>query len=146
MTRLKIEPGEATEHGPCPDCGGQTRSVWGYAYADSAARALYFIRWTDGHLERGAQLLLSIGKWGVGTSPKDRRSVGLECRVEKDRPGFMVVNASSLPWAGRALLGEMLSREDALAAPISKEAFSIADRLVEDDQRFRSFLLSGKKP
>jgi hypothetical protein len=48
--------GEAT-HGACPDCGELTRSIWGYISNERGARAAYFIRWTDGHIERGAEIM-----------------------------------------------------------------------------------------
>jgi hypothetical protein len=87
VSHYQVETGDSAEHGPCPDCGAQTRSVWGYVYADETPRATYFIRWTDGHLERGATLLISLGKWGEGSKPTERRSIGMECRMGADRPG-----------------------------------------------------------
>jgi hypothetical protein len=71
MTRrsLSIEPDGEASLGACPDCGELTRSVWGYVSNTDGARAAYFIRWTDGHLQRGAQIVVSIGPWGKGAQP-----------------------------------------------------------------------------
>ena len=140
--QIRIEPdGESTLEA-CSDCGNATRSVWGYVSGAQGARAAYLIRWTDGHLERGAMLVISIGAWGKDAKPADRVCVALECRMGVDRPQFMVVDASQVPWAQREVLGVRLSRDNALANAAIQEVFAISDRIVEDDQRFRSFLLS----
>lgn len=142
--KLIIEPDGEAVHERCADCGRSTRSVWGYVSDERGARAAYFIRWTDGHLDRGAQLIVSIGAWGNGTRAQDRRCVGIECRMGAERPGFMVVDATDLPWAHQEILGEKLSRAVALADPIATEVFAILDRLVDDDRRFRAFLLNAE--
>lgn len=143
---LVIEPDGAAVHEPCPDCGESTRSVWGYASSNGDPRAAYFIRWTDGHLERGAQILVSLGAWGPGSEPSLRRSFGFECRMGADRPGFMVVDATTLPWSAHAFLGAKLLREDALGDPLLPESYAILDELIEQDPRFRQFLLTGFPP
>lgn len=142
---FRIEPDGETTLDACGDCGNATRSVWGYVSDARGARAAYFIRWTEGHLERGALLVISIGAWGKDAHPADRVCVALECRMGVDRPQFMVVNAAEVPWAQREVLGGKLSRENALANSAIQEVFAISDRIVDDDQRFRSFLLSERR-
>jgi hypothetical protein len=136
---VSIEPDGEAVHGSCPDCGKDTRSVWGYISNDAGARAVYFIRWTDGHVERGAQLIVSIGGWGEGTNPSDRVVFGLEGRVDPSL-AFMVVDAAELPWSDQEHLGAKLTRADALAHPFAAEVFGILDALVARDPRFRAFL------
>lgn len=137
---LVIEPDGAAVHGACSHCGRETRSVWGYVSRDGAAHAVYFIRWTDGHLDDGAQLAVSVGRWGDGTSGVDRRTVGLECRMGDDRPAYMVIDAASTMWADRELLGEMLARAAVLSDPIRDQVFAIADAVAAEDPRFDAFL------
>jgi hypothetical protein len=137
-----VQPTGEAVHGPCPDCGRQTRSVWGIISEGGRDRAAYFIRWTDGHVERGAQLMISVGRWGDGATPDDRRCVGLECRMGDDRPSFMVVDATALPWGREDFLGQKLTREVALNDVASREVFAMVDQLIEGDTRFRDFLLS----
>ncbi len=117
-----------------------TRSVWGYGSNQGEARAAYFIRWTDGHHERGALLMVSIGAWGTQSIPSERMAFGLECRVLESGPAFMLVDAEDLPWSGETILGQKLTRAAALASPLKAEVFAITDRLIEDDPRFRAFL------
>lgn len=137
--RIRIQPDGLNDGEVCADCGRRTRTVWGYAYAGgNTPHAVYFARWTPGHVERGAQLLVSVGAWGEGTSSEDRSAVGLECRMGADRPSFMVVDAAALPWGDKALLGRMLSLEEALASGAASDAFTVCDALVEQDARFRA--------
>jgi hypothetical protein len=51
---ILVEPDGEKNLGPCPDCGNATRSVWGYVSNAQGARAVYFIRWTEGHLDEDA--------------------------------------------------------------------------------------------
>lgn len=140
MLQLQIHEGDSSEQGDCPDCGGKTRTIWGYVYRDEEAYCAYYAAWTAGHVERGIQLLLSIGLWGDGTNGTMRRSVGLECNVNAGQPGCAVVDANNLPWANEDLLGKPLSREEVLTDPIKDEAFAIVDRILADDARVRDFL------
>ncbi len=137
---LTIEPDGAAVHGACPDCGRNTRSVWGYISNQAGARAVYFIRWTDGHLERGAQVIVSIGAWGTGALASNRTAFGLECRVDATGPSFMLVDAENLPWGTEEFLGTKLTRATALSHPLKPEIFEILDELVVRDPRFRAFL------
>jgi hypothetical protein len=142
---LILHPDGDANVGTCPDCGNATRSVWGRISQSGAGRAMYFIRWTDGHPERGALIVVSIGRWGENAKPSDRVCMAFECRMGSDRPGFMVIDASAVPWAQRELLGQKLSREDALKNPVLQQVFGILDYLAEHDARFREFLLSGRR-
>jgi len=140
--QLEIEPDGMNDVGQCPHCGNPSRTVWGYVFADGNAHAVYYARWTPGHLERGAQLLLSFGEWGDGSRLETRRAVGLECRMGTDVPSFMVVDAPSLPWSDE-MLGRKLSREETMSTEAASTAFAIADALWEREPRFRAFLLEG---
>lgn len=97
------------------------------------------MRWTDFHLERGAQIAVSIGTWGDDSRPIDRVTFGIECRVTAEGPGFMLVDAAEMPWDD-PFLGMRLTRLQALADARKAEVFEILDRIVEDDPRVRTFL------
>ena len=136
---MEIEIGKSANH-PCSCCGGTTRTVWGYVYSGGNARAVYYVRWTIEHPEEGLSFAISIGHWGEGANPAGRQTVTLECRLLENGPGFMVVDAASSAWGNAEFLGTMLSREKALSSPVSKEAFSIVDRIIEDDKRVKEFI------
>jgi hypothetical protein len=137
---LTIEPDGEKFHGPCPDCGEATRSVWGYVSTEAGARAVYYIRWTDFHLERGAQLGISIGVWGEASRPVERALFGVECRIAGTGRELVLVDAASVPWSVDAFLGMSLTRQQALGDSRKAEVFEILDRIVEVDPRFRAFL------
>src|SRR5947209_8342665 len=118
---LTLEPGGEATHGACADCGATTRSVWGFISNRNGARATYFIRWTDGHLDRGAELLVSIGCWGAGSLPANRVAFGLDCQLDTTGPAFMLVDAEALPWGTNGSLGKKLTRSAALADPLKAE-------------------------
>ena len=137
---LTIEPDGEKFHGACPDCGEATRSVWGYVSTEAEARAVYYIRWTDFHVERGAQIAVSIGTWGEASRPVERAVFGVECRIDRETGrAFMLVDAESMPWED-PFLGMKLTRNQALADARKSEVLEILDRIVVDDPRFRAFL------
>ena len=140
---IQIKMGESSRHSPCQDCGEQTLVVWGYVYEDGNAHAVYYASWTPGHLERGAQLIVSIEGWGEGSDASKRSCVAVNCLMGEDRPGYMVINASESMWGHETFLGSMLSRNQALETGVSQQAFQILDRIAEEDQRFKAFLLKS---
>ncbi len=61
-----------------------------------------------------------------------------------DRPGFMVVNAADVNWGPADVLGRKTLSRGALQHQVYPAAFSIVDRVIEDDLRFRNFLLEER--
>ncbi len=143
-TALTLELAGTSIVEACPDCGHNTMNVWGYVYRGGVPHAVYFIRWTEGHLDRGAQMLVSVGTWGAGTTAACRRSVGLECRVDENGPACMIIDATQTPWGDVEMLGAKLSRTDVIGTALSKDVFNIFDCLIEDDPRFHRFLAGGR--
>jgi hypothetical protein len=136
---ITLEPGGSSVTGTCPDCGNETVNVWGYAYRDEQAHAVYFVRWTRGHPERGAQLAISIGAWGDDATPDDRSCVGVECHLHDGAPAFKVVDAAQMPWSSKPLLGRMLLRTDVIGTPLAQQLFAVLDAIAADEARFRDF-------
>ena len=83
---IQIEIGESSEKFPCPDCSNRSLTVWGYLHENGNAHAVYYASWTPGHLERGAQLIVSIDGWGEGADASDRHCVAVNCLMGEDRP------------------------------------------------------------
>jgi hypothetical protein len=107
------------------------------------ARAVYIVRWAPGRPQHGAVVALSIGRWG-GASPSERACFAFEHRVD-ERPGFMVTDAGSSPFAShKAVLGRMMTREEALASPEKQEAFDILDAIGEQDGRLNGWWLDAQ--
>ena len=137
---LEIDPSESADLGPCPCCGNMGRSVWGYVSRDKNARAVYYARWIDKHLDRGVQIIVSIGFWGESSKSDMRRQVAVECRMGEGRPNFMIVDAASMPWGDKELLGKGLNRQDVMESQLKDEIFTIVDQVTFEDWRIKEFL------
>ena len=96
---LEFDANNQAELGPCPDCGKNTKRVWGYIYNADAARAAYFVEWTPAHPQRDAVFDLILGKWGEAAGPEDRSAVSVAFRVLDT--GAFVHGAGCLPSSHR---------------------------------------------
>ena len=82
-----------------------------------------------------ANVDLVIGKWGEGTSARDRFAVSLEYRLLENGPSFMVLSAETRPVGKSELVSRALTREEVVGQPISEEVFAIADTILAQDSR-----------
>ncbi len=132
--------GKSAEH-PCSCCGGTTRTVWGYVYSDGEAHAVYYATWTEQHPEHDLSFARSIGGWGEGANPGEKKMVALECRILDNGPALMVVDAAGSGLAN-PYLGTMLTRQQVLSSDIKQKASDIIDRIIEDDKRVKEFIVA----
>jgi hypothetical protein len=109
-TGLEIELGDLATH-RCPCCERASETVHGFLYDRSGATSVYFAGYTHGHPERRANMALSIGGWGEGTTPADRRAIALEVVCADLEMVFTFPPAETSPWYRTELLGNMLSPE-----------------------------------
>jgi len=142
MSMLRLEVGEPPEARPCECCGATSRTAHGFVYRDGDAYAIYYAGWSDGHPERGASMAVAVGEWAEGSSPADRVSVGVRAIPTPSSVDFTVLNPDESPWGETPLLGKMLGRDQALAHPALAEVMDVAEHIVRDDARVRSFLNS----
>jgi hypothetical protein len=101
---------------------------------------VYFASFSETHRERLVKLLVSLGEWGEGSSPDQRRAFALALRSGPTQFEVMVTDASASPWADAAFMGRGLFRDDALADPWLPEAFHIADHAVLEDPVLRRYM------
>jgi hypothetical protein len=136
LSQLKIEPSGSKDFGACDCCGGQSRTVWGYAHGPAGTIAAYFVQWTINQVDRhGAHFDVIVGKWGAHAERADRCSVSLEFRRTDEGPSFMVVDSGGRPVASSDLVGKSLSREDVVGTPLAQVAFDIVDAVWLQDER-----------
>ncbi len=157
MPTYTLEQGESSE-GKCDCCGKTTKTIWGFISRKDSCCAVYYVSWTEGHRERGATFLISMGDWQSEAS-EDRQSFALRLKMMPTGAAFMVVDATKTQWgrseltelaaqenaaqdnaAENDLLGVMLDRETALASPLKSDVFAIADLILDKDRRFKPFL------
>ena len=96
-TAVNIELGDAAAH-DCPCCGKKSETVHGFLYGRDGATSVYFAGYTHGHPERRANMLLSVGGWGEGTTEADRRAVALQATAEAGR--FILTSRHRKPRPG----------------------------------------------
>jgi hypothetical protein len=138
---IKIRPHNSHDHGECDHCGGTTRTVWGYASKGGKAWAVYYVQFTFGHPERGAQMLVSVGGWGKDEDEAGRVALAALCTEVKGRPQFTPLDASSVNWGEKELnLGEKLGADAARSSEHHEEAQRLMRQIVFDDERVRLFV------
>jgi hypothetical protein len=138
MPSLIVEPTGASDFGPCPCCGDNSRSVWGIVHVPEADEGAYFVQWTLGQVPRhGAHFDLILGHWGDGTGSSDRFAVSLEFRRTEQGPWFMVIDANEREICRNELVGRGLRREEVIGTPLAKRAFDIVDAIWQQDERIR---------
>jgi hypothetical protein len=136
MDALEVEPTGANDYGPCECCGNHSRCVWGFVHTPEASLASYFVHWTLTRVaDHGANFDLIIGRWGEGTSARDRVLVALEYRLLESGPGLMVIDAGARPTASSELVGRALTRAEVVGRPIAEQAFAIVDAVLAQDPR-----------
>ena len=143
MPPYTLEEGESDE-GKCDCCGKTTKTIWGFISRDGSCCAVYYVSWTEGHRERGATFLISLGDWEDEES-QDKQSFALRLKMMPTGAAFMVVDAGKTQWAQNEtaqndVLGVLLNRETALASPLKTDVFAIADLILDRDKRFKPFL------
>jgi hypothetical protein len=140
----EVKGHESHEGAPCADCGAFERTVWGAVKKDGEAFAVYYARWQINHRERGLKVLVSVGGWGMAEDEKDRRALAFDCQMGDKRPTFEPIDAATLAWSEKALLGQKLSKAEAAALPeVEAEARAIAEKIVQHDERVRAFVTRG---
>ncbi len=135
----RIEPTGSNDV-PCECCGNASRTVWGKVYKDREPLAVYYVQWTHGRLDHGANFDFIIGQWGEGTVAKERQAVSLAYRLMPTGPAFMVVDAADRNTAKSSLVGTSLTREQVLGSSISEQVFAIADVVLLQDNRVAEIL------
>jgi hypothetical protein len=145
-SEIRIEPTLHKSHGPCPHCGGEEQTVWGWVHRGRGTRAVYYVRWTAGCPGDGMVWFLCVGAWGTGSDDSARHSVGLRARILQRHPQFMVIDAADTPW-GRgsdATFGSLLARGEVVDTALAEEVYGYIDRIIVEDPRVTRFLGTGE--
>lgn len=132
---LEYEAENQAGLGPCPDCGEETRRVWGYVYRGDFPHAAYFVEWTPAHRDRDAVFDLILGRWGADANPNDRSAVSVAFRVLDTGPAFMVQDASKRRVASSPLVSRAWNRSEVVGQPLATDVFQICDLIYLADPR-----------
>lgn len=148
---LQLETGEAGRPTRCECCHRGSQTVHGFLYRDGDAYGIYYAGWSEGHPDRGVTMAVAVGDWDElpDESPDEPNSesgasrrllIGLAARPTASEIQFAVLEPEASPWPQTELLGTMLPRDIALAHPVLREIFEVAEYVVAHDERISAFL------
>lgn len=138
-TRYRIEMSDPTAS-HCECCSGLSVRLTRFVYRDGDAFAIYYAAYSNNHPENLLSFLVSIGEWGEGCQPDQRASFFCQVRPAKRSYEVMLADAAESPWGDAALIGQKLSREQAIQHPLKATAFEILDHAFETDRSLVGFL------
>jgi hypothetical protein len=123
------------ESGPCECCGNMSRTAWGYVSDESYSPvAAYYVHWTLGRPDHGANFDLIVGAWGEGTTADDRVGVSLVYRL--DQRSFMVIDAASRPFSkDQTLFSRSLRREEVVGTDFAARLYGMVNAVWLGDSR-----------
>jgi hypothetical protein len=136
MIKIEFEP---PDESVCECCGGTTTALTRFVYSDGNAHAVYYVRFSNAHPEAGASVLVSLGEWGEGSSPKDRVAFPMRMWIKDGKYAFGLMDKDQSPWSDVTFLGKILDRNEALAHPLKAEAFHITDHMDQEDTAVIAF-------
>ncbi len=132
-----VETSGSNDFGPCSCCGHMSRTVWGYLNREDQTVAVYYVQWTLGRLDHGANFDLIVGPWDSDSSADDRSVVAVAYRLTPKGPQFMVIDALERPAAKSTLAKTALKRGQVIGTPLAAEIFAMVDAIWLHDGRIR---------
>lgn len=113
----------------CDDCGRISRRVWcQLSEPGGAVFCVYYVHWTPESSDHDPAFDLILGRWGEGTTARDRVGVSLLYRASEG--SFMVVDASTRPFSkDQDLFSRALDRSEVMGTSLAAAAFAAVDAL-----------------
>ncbi len=124
----------------CECCGGLTTRLTRFVYRGGDAFAVYYAIYSNSHRENEVDMLVSLGEWGEGSDPSQRAAFYCRVRPSENSYDVKLVDAAESPWSTVAIMGQELSRAEALSHPWKQTAFEILDEAFLRDCSLRGFL------
>ena len=115
-------------------------SVCGFISRDGDAYSTYFALLHTGHDEIVVLLTISIGKWWDDEALDERHWVALTVRPSETHFNMRIEEPERSRHINCKPLGIPLTRNEALASPLVKAFFEVADYIVEQDPSVNSYL------
>jgi hypothetical protein len=141
-TDLSVELGEDVAKHRCVCCNRESVTVHGYLYDETGDTTVYLAGYVHGHPERRANLVLSVGGWGEGTGPDDRKAIALQLLAYDGRCDVLFPPAETSPWFEKETLGRMVQPGD-----MTEDERSVYTRLAnaaaDKDPRIADYLANG---
>jgi hypothetical protein len=124
----------------CDCCDGLTVRVTGFVCRQGEAFAIYYAEYSNIHPENEIALLVSIGEWGEESVPSQRAAFYCRVRPVDDSHQVTLGDVADSPWSDVELIGQKLTRAEALAHPLKTTAFELVDAACDEDVSLKGFL------
>lgn len=123
----------------CECCGGTMTRLTRFVTQDGDAFAIYYAAFSTEHPENGVIGVISIGEWWDGSSPDSRKTFAFRLWEGEENYNVSITDARESDWKDVDLIGQKLSRDDALAHPLIGDVFHITDHITDEDPDIRAF-------
>lgn len=117
----------------CNCCDDNATRLTRFVYNDDDAFAVYFMTFTDAHVEKTAYVVVSIGQWGEDSTPEMRRAFSLLITKKGNGPEVNMIDKAASPWKDKEDLGKMFDKEEALGHAWLKDALAITQQILTQD-------------
>ncbi len=117
----------------CGCCGGTNTSLTRFVYQNGDAYAVYYVMFSETHMDDALAGVISLGGWGSEDLPENR--VAFPFVLWHDENGYKIslTDSNESPWHDVEILGRMLDRNEALNHPWINDVFHITDHIAEND-------------
>lgn len=123
----------------CECCGGSTTHLTRFVSREGDAFAVYYARFSNNHPDRYVSVLAGFGDWDEEASPSERTAIAFRIWCTENNYQVGIVNAVEDGWTA-TILGERLSRDQALENEWRQELFDLSDHIVECDAPIIGYL------
>lgn len=127
----------------CECCGNEMVRFTRFVYQDGDAFAVYYAKFTRSHDDKVVYGLLSLGEWGEGSEPQNRKAFPFKIWTNETHFQVGLTEGDESPWNDVEYLGEILNRQEALKHPWIKDVFHITDHMVADDKQIVDYFTNG---
>lgn len=138
---LHVEPGAIVGAEPCPCCGSERRASFGFVHDDGETVAFYYAALVPKeHRERCVVAAVSLGDWGHEVDPATRCAAVIRAKSQGGEIEITFLEPADSPVKDRAMLGNLMSRAEALASVTCARFIEIAGAVLLEDPEVNEYI------
>lgn len=131
---LNVEPGATVHVEPCRCCGKDRRASFGFVHDDGETVAFYYAALEPRpHGERSIVAAVSLGDWGHEVDPSTRCAAVIRAKLVKGEIELSFLEPADSPVKDRAMLGNIMSKADAIASVTCDRFIEIVGAVLLED-------------
>lgn len=131
---LNVEPGATVNVEPCRCCGKERRASFGFIHDDGETVAFYYAALEPRqHDERSIVAAVSLGDWGHEVDPSTRYAAVIRAKLVEGEIELTFLEPADSPVKDRAMLGNIMSKADAIASATRDRFIEIAGAVLLED-------------